>query len=242
MDFSNHFLFHKTQLYEINPRFKNIAWSYDSPVSFSRAFRELHGVTPTEARAGGVTLKAYPRISFQITVKGEKEMDYRIESKETFSVFGVEGVFSNEGAYPDNPQGLWNKNHANGAYERLAADAGDLPPFVGQELCRVHGICDYRKTEPGTFPYMQCAFRSGSSRAAGYTAAEIPAYTWAIFPSERFTWDKVGKVFNELYKRFVSEWLPTAEYERADDMNLEVYGGDRELGYAELWFPVRKKA
>ena len=46
-----------------------LKYGYDSPVSFSRAFQALHKVTPTEARADGVTLKAYPRISFQIAVK-----------------------------------------------------------------------------------------------------------------------------------------------------------------------------
>ena len=56
----------------------SLKYGYDSPVSFSRAFQALHGITPTKARTDGVTLKAYPRISFQISIKGEKEMDYRI--------------------------------------------------------------------------------------------------------------------------------------------------------------------
>ena len=80
-------------------------YGYDSPVSFTRAFQSLHGLTPTEARAGGVTLKAYPKISFQISVKGDKEMDYRIEAKEAFQVFGIEGVFrtDGEGESPKKP-------------------------------------------------------------------------------------------------------------------------------------------
>ena len=137
-----------------------LKYGYDSPVSFSRAFQMLHGVTPTEARAGGVTLKAYPRISFQISIKGEKKMDYRIENKEAFQVFGYEGIFSTDGSglnadilhdnavHQNNPHELWNQNHANGAYEKLAADAGELPPFVSPDLCKVHGVCDYKQTEP----------------------------------------------------------------------------------------------
>ncbi len=89
---------------------------------------------------------------------------------------------------------------------------------------------------------MQCAFRSHNSNVEGYTVVDIPAYTWVIFPSERFKWGNVGSVINGLYKRFYSEWLPTAEYERVDDMNFEVYGGDTDMGYIELWYAVRKKA
>lgn len=230
-----------------------LKYGYDSPVSFSRAFQTLHGVTPSEARSDGVTLKAYPRISFHISIKGEKEMDYRIESKEAFQVFGYEGIFRTDGKgmnadilhdnamYQSNPHELWNQNHANGAYEKLAVDAGDLPTFVSPGLCKVHGVCDYKQTESGTFAYMQCAFKSKNSRVDGYTLATIPASTWAIFPSEKFKWDKVVEVINNLHKRFYSEWLPTAEYEQANGMNFEVYGGDSDMGYVELWYEVKKK-
>ena len=223
-----------------------LKYCYDSPVSFSRAFQALHGVTPTRARADGVTLKAYPRISFQITVRGEREMAYCMETKEAFQIFGVEGVFKTDctdgsGTYPCTPHEFWDQNHANGTYEKLAADAGDLPAFVGQDLCKVRGVCDYKETGPGTFAYMQCAFRSQNSRTEGYAVVDIPARTWVIFPSERFSWDQVVTVINDLYKRFYSEWLPAAAYERADDMNFELYGGDEESGYVELWFAVEKK-
>lgn len=221
-----------------------LKYGYDSPVSFSRAFHTLHGVTPSEARADGVTLKAYPRISFQISIKGEKEMDYRIETKEAFQVFGIEGIFKTDWseAYPNNPQGLWEQNHANGMYEKLASDSGDLPQFVCQNLSKVHGVCDYKQTEPGTFAYMQCAFKNKNSKTDGYTVVNIPAYTWVIFPSEKFKWDQVAEVFNNLNKRFYTEWLPTAEYEQANGMNFDVYGGDANMGYLELWYAVKKKA
>ena len=175
-------------------------------------------------------------------------MNYRIENKEAFQVFGYESIFKTDGSgldnpvpYPNNPHELWNQNHANGAYEKLAADAGDLPPFVNPDLCRVHGICDYKKTEPGTFAYMQCAFKSENSKVDGYAVANIPASTWVIFSSEKFKWDTVVQVITHLNKRFYSEWMPTAEYEQINGMNLEVYGGDADMGYVELWYAVRKK-
>lgn len=221
-----------------------LKYGYDSPVSFSRAFQALHKITPTEARVNGATLKAYPRISFQISVKGEKEMEYRIERKDAFQVFGYEGIFKvdGSGSYPNTPHELWNQNNANGAYEKLMSDAVELPAFVSGDLCMVHGICDYKQTEPGTFAYMQCAFKSENSRTDGYTTVDIPAHTWAIFPSERFRWEQVCEVIGNLNKRFYSEWLPTSEYEQVNGMNLEVYGGDADMGYVELWFAVKKTA
>lgn len=231
-----------------------IKYGYDSPVSFSRAFKALHGVTPTEARTDGVILKAYPRISFQISIKGENKMDYRIESKKAFQVFGYEGIFRTEGVganadilhdnitFTENPHELWNKNYANGAYEKLEADAGDLPPFVGSNLRKVHGICDYKQTESGTFAYMQCAFVSENSKVDGYTVADIPANLWVVLSSEKFKRHNVVEAVDNLHKRFFSEWLPTSEYEQANDMNFEVYGEDSDMNYVELWYPIKKKS
>ena len=33
------------------------------------------------------------------------------------------------------------------------ADAGNLPSFVSPGLCKVHGVCDYKQTEPGGFDF-----------------------------------------------------------------------------------------
>lgn len=218
-----------------------LKYGYNSPVSFARAFANLHGVTPNEARRSGIVLKAYPRISFQISIKGEKEMNYRIETKEAFDVFGIETIASLSGEEGFvSPAELWQRSHKNGDYENLYAASGDLPAFVSQDLCKIHGVENYRKTEGNTFPYMLCAFVSENSQTDGYHIQHIPSQTYAIFTSERFKWDDdFSKILNDLQKRFYSEWLPLARYERADEANFEIYGGDKEYGYIELWFPIQ---
>ena len=224
-------------------------YGYDSPVSFTRAFQQLHKVTPTEARTDGVMLKAYPKMSFQISIKGEKEMDYRIETKEAFQVFGIEGIFKAvdgiHGGKAESsgrkPSDLWDECHANGSYEKLSSNAGDLPSFVNGDLCKVHAVCDYKQTENGTFPYMIGAFRSPNSKVDGYTIADIPAHTWAIFPSEKCPWSEFGNVIGSLYKRIFSEWLPTSNYEQVGSLDMEIYGGDEDTAYVEIWLAVRRK-
>ncbi len=41
-------------------------YGYSSPDSFTRAFQQLHGITPSEARSNGHALKAYPPMTFFI--------------------------------------------------------------------------------------------------------------------------------------------------------------------------------
>ena len=73
-----------------------LQYGYESPEAFARAFRELHGMTPSQARQQGLPLKAFPRITFLLSVKGDTAMGYRIENKGAFSVYGIEGIFTTE--------------------------------------------------------------------------------------------------------------------------------------------------
>ena len=41
-----------------------LKYGYESPAAFSRAFRQLFGVSPSSAREGGATLVLYPKLSF----------------------------------------------------------------------------------------------------------------------------------------------------------------------------------
>ncbi len=83
-----------------------VKYGYESPEAFSRAFKNLHGVMPISARDIGVSLKAFPKMTFSISIKGVSEMNYRIEEKEPFEVFGLElkTTVVNGQCYKDIPE------------------------------------------------------------------------------------------------------------------------------------------
>ncbi|WP_330577850.1 helix-turn-helix transcriptional regulator [Alkaliphilus pronyensis] len=58
-----------------------LKYGYQSPEAFTKAFYRIHGINPSEVRDKGIVLKAYPRLSFQLQIKGEKAMNYRIVEK-----------------------------------------------------------------------------------------------------------------------------------------------------------------
>jgi len=58
-----------------------LKYGYESPESFTRAFKEIHGISPSAARKKGVQLNLFPRITFLLTVKGDVEMDYKTDNK-----------------------------------------------------------------------------------------------------------------------------------------------------------------
>ena len=226
-----------------------VKYGYDSSTSFARAFSSLHGLTPSDAKQSGAKLKAFPKVSFLISIKGDNGMDYKIETKEAFDVFGVEAVCSSIGAEGFlTVAELWQQWNKGGdcEYERLGSNAGNSHSLLSHTQCKVHGVMNYRKTEENTFPYMLCAFVSKNSKTDGYKVVRIPAQTYVVLHSDTFKRDYKESDFFKLYgimqKAFYSEWLPTAKYEKADGPEFEIYGGTGgEDLTLELWYPIVSK-
>lgn len=218
-----------------------VKYGYDSPVSFARAFQNQHGVTPTLARDKGVELKAYPRITFQISIRGDVAMDYRIIKKDGFTVYGIEGIFTSENgenlkAIPE----FWTNSFQDGSYAKLVKST-NLEESKG--LCPVNAVCDYRTTDGNTFPYMLFAQMTDVSNAEGYTIIDVPAATWAIFKSREHSIEETSVVFQDLHKRVYTEWLPTANYEKLWGHDIEMYYENPKTGkfFCESWIKVELK-
>ena len=86
-----------------------LKYGYESPTTFTRAFRELHGVTPSSVRKTSVPLKTYPPITFLLTVKGVTGMEFRIEKKECFQIMGLSGYDTAECRPGDTLTPLWRE-------------------------------------------------------------------------------------------------------------------------------------
>jgi len=221
-----------------------VRYGYDSADSFTRAFVKQHGVTPSAARKTGVNLMLFPPLTFQIKIKGVQAMNWRIEEKEAFEVFGMERVFPNNET-GDVP-GFWSECHQNGSYERLFDAAGGTRYPDGHGYPREDGSCVIRAAcgycEPGAdcFPYMLCAMKEDGCQTDGFKLAQIPKSTWAVFRSEPS--NDTGLAIPELFNRAYSEWLPSSGYDKSPGPDMEIYHVTPAGQYfEEVWIPVQKR-
>ncbi len=208
-----------------------LKYGYSSPTAFNRAFQGVHGVAPSSAREGNVFLKSYPPISFKITIRGEAEMNYRIEKKESFRVVGVSEhyLFSMEETFQKVPL-FWQKVAMEGTIGKLATMMGK-PPFglLGVSACMEGTDFDY-----------YIAVSTDTKDLEGFAEYTIPECTWAIF-------ECIGALPNamqSLQKRIVTEWLPASGYEYANAPDIEVYleGNQQADDYrCEVWLPIKKQ-
>lgn len=207
-------------------------YGYETPEAFTKAFKKLHKISPSEARKNKKNLKAIPPLSFQIIVKGEERMNYKIESKEAFKVAGVSRKITTKNGenFKIIPK-FWNEVCESGQYDILEKRQGKLG---------VIGMCYDFKMEAEEFKYMIAVEGTKVDGLVSCTEVQIPALTWAIFES-------VGPMPNaiqEVTKKIFSEWFPATKYEHADGPELEVYlpGNSNAEDYrAEVWIPVVEK-
>ena len=205
-----------------------LKYGYESPTAFNRAFHAVHGVAPSSAKQGGVTLKSFPPLSFKMTIKGVEEMNYRIEKKSSFRIIGMREAISTdaEEAFQMVPV-FWQKSAPQ--MSNLIAMMDGLP----QGLLGV-STCNEPENEQN---YYFIAVASSSAVPEGMYECIIPASTWAIFSGSG-----TAEALQTLQQRIVSEWLPESGYEWANAPDVEVYLNNDPVNMQfEVWLPVAKK-
>lgn len=205
-----------------------LKYGYDSPTAFNRAFQSVHGVAPSQAKASGVILKAYPPVSFRMIIKGDVELNYRVEKRDAFRIVGIaQPLFKEvEKNFQVVPQ-MWQKAAMDKTVEKIASMANGEPMGVlGVSVCN----------EQEQWRYFIAA---ASDRPLCDPLEEywVPASTWAVFPGR----GEMPGCIQELEKRIVTEWLPSSGYEYANAPDIEVYlTADPKNAEFEVWIPVVK--
>jgi AraC family transcriptional regulator len=206
----------------------SLKYGYDSPTAFNRAFKSVHGIAPSQARNEGIILKAFSPISFKITIKGDSEMNYRIETREAFRIVGVSEPLEAEieKNFELVPQ-MWGTAAMNGTIPRLATMMDGIPMgLLGVSSCN----------ELDNWRYY-IAVTSSQPIDSNLEEYIVPSSMWAIFSGEGS-----NQSIQELEKRIVTEWLPTSGYEYGNAPDIEVYlNADPEHAKYEVWIPVTKK-
>lgn len=158
------------------------------------------------------------------TLTREQAMDVEIVALPAMKVAGV--LLRSKPMSAAIPQ-LW------GTFD---AHARTIPHVVRSQVC--YGLCDNMDEQTGEFDYLAAVEVAGASdMPAGITVWEVPAATYAVFPT---TLPEIGAAYDRIY----GQWLPASGYQRAPGPDIEVYGENFNAEVAgsifHLYVPVSK--
>lgn len=212
-----------------------LKYGYESPESFTRAFRGFHKVTPSEAKKDGSKLKSFSRLSVKITLSGGNIMDYKIIEKEAFDIIEKVEVHTvedskNTKSIPD----FWTRSHNDGTVKKLLDTTTDKT--------YIFGMCYGNLSENAkTFDYSIAAkCNENTVVPAGFRKNRIPARTWAVFECK----GAMPNAVQDMWHKIVSEFFPASGYQPTYEMDIEAYteGNMGSPDYrSEIWVPVMKK-
>ncbi|MDP4161027.1 MAG: GyrI-like domain-containing protein [Bacillota bacterium] len=165
-----------------------------------------------------------------VTLKGDKDMDYKIVQKDAFKVMGkIFKVPCADGEHNLRISKLWEQCNTDGTIEKL------LALDRAQTLL---GVClDFEEDQ---LSYMIAIEDVRNSQGHEFEMREIPAASWAVFTSVGPMPDAIIKVWSNIFQ----EWFPTKGFEHANGPEIEVYpsGDTSAQDYrCEVWIPVVEK-
>lgn len=211
-----------------------VKYGYNSADSFARAFQSMHGILPSEARGEQTKRKAYPRMTFQLSINGGCEMNYRIVEKESFKIVGfkkrVPIIFNRI-----NPEiAKMYELLTPAIIERLKALSNIEPTGI---VSASTNFSEERMEENGELDHY-IGVATASRETTGFDELDITAGTWAVF-------DSVGpfpETLQNVWGRIYSEWFPASGYEAVEGPEIlwnESKDTENPKYRSEIWIPVK---
>lgn len=202
-----------------------LKYGYETPESFTKAFKRFHGISPIQAKKEGSNLKSFNRIHLKLSVAGGSTIDYSIVKKEAFEVVVTSRNFISENCGIEVP--LFWQDYKN---------AGLL-----DKACGEFGIRIFTENNNKEFEYcIGCQTKYVNDFPASFKKITIPSYTWAVFKCI----GAMPEAIQQMWCRIYTEWLPQAKYEFLNTCDIECYtDGDTQSSnyYCEIWIPVKIK-
>lgn len=218
-----------------------LKYGYDSHSSFTRAFQLIQGVTPSKARIDGVTLVAYPPLSFQFILKGVEAMQYQIIETQPYKLFGMD-VVQTDGWKPEKFLENADRVIENGSHDATNIAAGF--PGLAQEMIaknewdvtKIHLLqAIHFWDEAGNKYFMYGWELPKGGVEEQFTILEIPFTSWVVV-TVQLDGDRsvISRCYNDLYVN----WFPSSGYEQAQGRPVIEKYNEKS---AELWVPIIKK-
>jgi AraC family transcriptional regulator len=227
------------ELQRSNLRIIDIAlnYGYSSPDAFTKAFQLFHGITPTEARTKGASLKAFPRMTFQLIIRGGNEMNYRMVDKEAFRIVGIKKrvpiIF--EGVNPEI-NAMWQSLDMQ-VITQLKQLANTAPLGL---ISASTNFSEGRMEEKGELDHY-IGVATTLDCPEQFSQLEVSAVLWAVFEAVGPFPDTLQNIWGRIY----AEWFPSSDYEQAEGPEI-LWNESKDVTAptfkSEIWVPVRKRS
>lgn len=187
---------------------------YDNLSSFSRAFKDFYGFSPSDITLKDQKLRSFTKAGLDVVVKGGNDIEYAIVSLDNFYVEGISGKSSITDT--ECCEGVWQKFDA-----KLFREEN---PLIEQ----IYAVYNNDKNS------VDCCI--GKMANSSKTGIFVPKSRWVRFQCKQFDDEYV----NAFYKNVLYDFFSSNGYVRNDKMpNLEVFPVDMDGDFVwDIYIPI----
>jgi len=214
-----------------------VRFGYGSTEAFGRAFRAVHGASPSDVRRDGGPLRTQPQLRFRLTVEGKSPMDTRIADQPAFRLIGHSArvPLIHEGVNP----------HIQAHIASLPLDEHsrlkELSSTEPRGLLQVSADVDADYVEGSELTYLHGVAISDDTTAPGdLDVIDVPAGEWAVFRSH----GSYPGALQSTWAATATEWFPSNPWRlRAGPSMVAILdrADDFSRATTELWLPVERE-
>lgn len=198
-----------------------LRYGYENSASFSRAFKNFHGISPTEVLKGNQKIKIYTKVGLDFCVSGGAEIEYKILSDTGFYVAG----------YTENSD-IEDSECCERVWQNFYKQ-----DFVENQKLSGNIYATYHNAGNS----VRCTIGTRSVDKTGANDEYVPASFWACFSLKGTDDALVNSFYNDILYKF----FDTSAYKRADTSfpNLEIFPADMDTDDFEweIRIPVQLK-
>lgn len=224
-----------------------LKYGYESPDSFAKAFKQFHGILPSQARNNGSMLKSYSRLVLKFSLEGGKPMNYRIENKPQMILTGYKAHFTGV------PYGKDRERQE----EELFTTTRGKQWFLRGASRNVDAHCVISNITEEGYDYYYCHLLDRWERdnlynkdVTGVDFVEnlglenivIPETTYVVFETNNFK-SQICDYFDLLNLRIqiLTEWMPEMGFQLKNAPELAVYHWQpKSERNVQIWMPTEK--
>ena len=194
-------------------------YGYDTTSSFSRAFKEYHGVSPTVVREGKAEVKMLSPIGADIITTGGIDISYKLIEDTEYQVSGFGG--SSDLSDTECCENVWQDFYDTDYSDKIEQSENIYASYTNSENS------------------VKCIIGRRDNPIDAMESIKIPSSLWVSF-SLNTTEDEA---VNHFYKDILTGWMDGAGFERNSDLpNIEKYPANMEEdGFEwEIRIPIKK--
>ena len=199
-------------------------YGWNSADAFTKAFVNQHSATPSETRNHIGSVKIYPPVSFEVNIKGAKEMDFKVIETNGFEVYGLTKQFGCQAGERFKQENImW------------AVDEEHYP----EKICMGYDGIWYGIFNNGEY---SIARNKTDVEYDNLEKITIPSGKYAVFTTEKGGY--AGTELPKLHDLIFNSWLKSTDYKIKKEYIVEVYhlatdkAERRKNRYYEMWIPL----